>query len=334
MLSLAQVAPIVSEGVEVKRFKPWWEYITDYATHFLLWLGLMSWTNVLNDDASGVKCVLQNTTKAHYWNSIYARFCSQRCALELYDGVLVHYPYLLFLQWIVLLFIQILWLKLPFVSSKLEAMHKIIEGIKNQKANTDINKINKNFATNARINKQCKDQPSIEEARLQFLLEDTPTCNLCEVYYLKCISVFTISASFCVCIFKGFPKFIRLHHERNIKCIFAKTNQECPPQFCHLESGRLVFGLIIANLTVLGIFSIISLSALLVMHSKAKRINKQFSPYVRGKRGWSDVCFALCLMNLDLRRGAYLLKDLKKCIPRTSSSNEVFRDAESTSFNI
>lgn len=334
MLSLGQITPYLSYAGQVKRFKPWWEYIADYLSHVLLLVALFSWTFVLQQNGSGVNCLLKESSSTLFWNSIFSRYCSQRCAVDLYNGVLVHYPYLVFLQWMLLLFCQMFWLKLPVVNTKLKALQNIIQSIEDTEEK-------------GKKKKPCR---SGVKYRLLFLLEDDASV-ISYMYWAKSITIFCISTFFLFLLSYGFPMWKKLWANRNIQCFvkdpeYRRISLICPQLVCNVGSGRLMFLLVATNhiVLVLFIFFFALVAPFYVQYwrrdpMQEKLIGEMVEPHptvmeteanmlvgsnstradidrtiVSGRPGWNDLCFALSLVDTSMPDGCHFIQSFKEIL--------------------
>ena len=123
MISVSDAARFAQESISSRKFKPFWETILDYVILGLLLLTIFSWAKVITADASGLLCRPTNPkigysfTLAKYFNSL--------CAQQFEDKLLLYYPYMLFVLWLLLTMIQRLWLKIPVVRCRFESYHKL-----------------------------------------------------------------------------------------------------------------------------------------------------------------------------------------------------------------
>lgn len=237
MLPVNQITPLFSQEASLKRFKPWWESVIDWLCCSLLFIAVVAWSIIL-EEGSGVRCIQKPPQNETFWNSVYAKYCSRRCALELFKGILVYYPYVVSAQGIMLIFCQIFWLKIPDVSSKMEAVDMIVQAIEktNSEAAQDMGMIH-------------------SKLRLGFLLEEKT----------KIVSRLFIVKSALICVLSSIPLGLisglwftmELWNKRNAECHV----QGCPAVHCNIGAGRHTFVIVCINLVILVLlllFSIVS----------------------------------------------------------------------------
>lgn len=123
MITVSDAARFAEESVGTKKFKAWWETILDYTILGLLLLTIFSWAKVISVEASGLLCIPLNPKIGYSYN--LAKYFNSRCAQEFDNKLLIYYPYFLFVLWLMLFFVQKLWLKIPVVRCRFESFHKI-----------------------------------------------------------------------------------------------------------------------------------------------------------------------------------------------------------------
>ena len=131
MISVSDAARFTEESISTRKFKPWWEIVLDYLILAILLLTIFSWAKIISADASGLLCIPVNPTIRYNFN--LAKYFNSRCAQEFERKLLLYYPYVLFVQWLVLSVLQKLWLKLPVVHKKFETFFDLLKDMRDTK---------------------------------------------------------------------------------------------------------------------------------------------------------------------------------------------------------
>ena len=303
MLSVGQAVSYLSQKGTTKRFKPWWEYIIDYLIHSLFIIVLVSWRFVLQETSFGVACMAQPLTNITFWNTFYAKYFSEKCALEVYSGYLVRFPSLAFFQWILLYSCQMFWYSLPCVKTKLAALGKLLQECEKTKYTLQERRDSVYYKVQA-------------YAKWKFIFEEHS--SICKMYYLKCFAIVFFS-SVAFSLFLPIANWFNLWGAQNIayKATLADdSDQILLLLFCNLSSARLTFLLIVLNLVILLMLAGLSIFFLLYSLQKRSGISGElskillipdafsdFSPCFgtdRESAGWADVCLVFAFYDASV----------------------------------
>ena len=328
MLSVSQIAPYLSDDNPRRKFKPWWEDLSDYLTHALLIIAMLSWTFLFQDSSSGISCILKDPQNSKVFNTIYAKYFSQKCALEIFNGCFAYYPYHTFFQWMILLFCQLFWLKLPQVNSKLEVVHQIIEMLVQEDKNS-IEKHKKrkrevlysNLTPKSNVDHYAK-------LRLQIFLEKNGM-TISTIYVIKNVVTFAMATAFFASIFHHFPHWRELWEKQNVSYYKGLSNGNGKltnfHMFCNLRCGRITFVLICLNLSVLFSFIIISITGYALWVYKRKRVEKSIRTNIPGKAkyhsGLAEICVVIGFINAKKQYGSRLMEKLMYLLVTLSDGN-------------
>ena len=330
MLSVSQIAPYLSDESPRRRFKPWWEDVADYLTHALLITALFSWTFLLQDHSSGINCILQDGHRSIVFNTIYARYLSQKCALEIFNGCFTYYPYYVFFQWMLLLFCQIFWLKLPQVNSKLEVMHQILDKLKQaNKIKDEKQKGRKRENSKIGLASQCNVE-SYARLRLQFFLEEQKM-TISKIYICKSFITFGMAIVFFGLIFHQFPGWTGLWRTQNISynTSLSKERKEAMRlhMFCNLGCGRITFVLICLNLTILLSFIITSVIGYALWTYKKQNVERSVEANLpRNEQfhsGLAELYVVIAFINARKQYGNQVMEKLKHLLLALGNGNSL-----------
>ena len=338
MFSVSQIAPYLSDDNPRRKFKPWWEDVSDYLTHALLIIAMLSWTFLFQDSSSGISCISKDPRNPKVFNTIYAKYFSQKCALEIFNGCFAYYPYHAFFQWMILLFCQLFWLKLPQVNSKLEVMHQILEMLgQEDKNSTEKHKKGKrevlysNLAPRSNMGQYAK-------LRLQIFLEERGM-TISTIYAIKSVVTFATATIFFVLIFHHFPNLIELWEKQNVSYVkeLPKGNGELTHfrMFCNLRCGRVTFVLICLNLSILFTFIIISIIGYALWIFRRKKVEKSIRTSTPGKAkyhsGLAEICIVIGFINAKKQFGSHIMEKLMYLLVTLSDGNIIDARVDDTS---
>ena len=313
MLSVSQITPYLSEENPKRRLKPWWENFNDFLTHSLLVIVMLSWNFLLQDYSSGVNCILQDANKPQLWNTIYAKYYSQKCAFQVFEGCLVYFPYYVFVQWMLFLFCQMLWLKLPQVNSKLNVMYQICEKLNQaEKAILESKQIKSELFSNSEALTRKTIEDYVRIKLYYFISEDSPAIST--IYGCKNLLTLFIASTFLGLMFCHFPNWMDLWRKQNVSCLNSGRPFNGLQMFCNLGCGRFTFVLICLNSCVLVSFITVSVIGYAFWIYKRQCIKKLTHEKLFAKwgiqSGLKDFYSALCFIDLNKQYGRQLVKRL------------------------
>ena len=327
MLPVNQITPLFSEEASLKRFKPWWETVIDWLCCSVIFIAVVTWSIILEGEASGVKCIRKDAQNETFWNSVYAKYCSRRCALELFKGILVYYPYFLSAQGIILIFCQIFWLKIPNVCSKMEAVGIIVKAIEQ----TNSQEKDKEQKEQKKQEEQEKDR-ILATLRLGFLLEEG-TRSVSYLFLVKSALLCLISSvSFGFIIGLWFNS-MELWNNRNVECRLRFVNdvQDRPALSCNIGAGRHTFVILCINLVILALLLVSSIVGALYLfcwkvrgvkeklsctpESAESSENEEQQPLLKGtSTGDNDLYFILGLLDSNLHDGGFIIGNIRDLV--------------------
>ena len=327
MLRLGQIVAYLSEDSPRKKFKPWWEDVADYLTHALLIIATLSWTFLLQDHTSGISCILEDPRTSKIFNNLYAKFFSQKCALEMFDGCFAYFPYQAFFQWMMFFFCQIFWLKLPPIISKVETVHQILEML-------DQTSKENNEAERARpsenMSYSASDAKSLEnhvKVRLHFLLQEKGI-TISTVYAFKSLVTVCLAATLLTLMSHHFPTWTELWEKQNVSynITLLHGNQGVRELhlFCNLGCGRITFVLMCLSTCILSSFIIMSLIGYALLLCKGKNVKKSlnYRQWIKFYPALEDMCIIIDLINAK-KQYNYILMEKLRCTLETLVSNRV-----------
>lgn len=302
-----------SEENPNRKVKPWWEDISDYLTHSLLIIAMLSWTFLLHDYSSGVHCILKDPKSKQFWNNLYSKYFSQKCALEMLDGCLVYYPYFAIFQWMILFFCQIFWLKLPHVNSKVEVLHQIFEKLNQADEGACREKVIRYKDVPEEETIYQRKNEDYARLRLQCFLEEDGA-SISSIYGCKSLFNLILIAACIGVIFHYFPKWTELWGKHNISCHSSIDGSDTFKNlhlFCNLGCGRLTFVLMCLNLCILFSFIVTSFFGYLIWKHNRIRIEKingiALSRSLKESSGWKELCATLSFIDANRQYGDYMI---------------------------
>ena len=125
MISISDAARFSQENNITLKFKSWRETVLDYFILSLLILTIFSWAKVATADASDLLCIPIESNLGYSFN--LAKYFNSRCSQVFENKMMLYYPYLLFVQWLLFSIVHKLWLKLPWVQNQFETFFEIFK---------------------------------------------------------------------------------------------------------------------------------------------------------------------------------------------------------------
>ena len=318
MFSLGELAPLTKGTDAVEKFKPWWERFTDYICNGILLLALVGWSHVISIGASGLKCVLKNSTHMTDYSIQDNSYSSQRCVQEMSNHMLLSFPYFLFVQWILILFIQTLWLKVPFVKTKIEAFYSIFS--KMGKLNPLPDKKSISIYIMPTLNYQRKEDSElqIQYNKLFFLLHDGSILK--RASFVKAFGMFILMVAIVALEVIWLSQTVLFQNNFICNLQERKYAKGYPTLVCNLGPGPLLYGLVISNIVFIALICFNSLKALHWLLTakgfvKMERFldHKTWEMY-QTMPGTDDLLFTLHLMFNDIHDGHAMLKLIGYCL--------------------
>lgn len=303
------------EPYPVKFFKPWWDLLIDYVIMGLLLIALLTFTRVIFENDLGVTSIGVNQTLP-YWE---ARYVSAQCA-HIFEGrYLVFYPYLLFVEWILLSIIHHGWFIFPAISSKMEHFHKIFHQMFQTQPKFYRNPNTLKMPNELKYDGENREKIEILHNRFLYLL--TSESFLTKVYQAKTYSLFLFSFFSTIMViitpFRSLRSF-----SSNFPCVLPNNT---PLAFdfrnisCHFEPSFFIYGAIVGNCFITVTITIISLNGVIwtlrfIWLHRDHDITETISDYYGGLPGFEDFRFCIMLIEVNIRDGNVMFETIKNCI--------------------
>ena len=316
MLRLGQIVAYLSEDSPRKKFKPWWEDVTDYLTYALLIIATLAWTFLLQDHTSGISCILEDRRTSIIFNNIYAKYFSQKCALEVFDGCFAYYPYQAFFQWMMFFFCQIFWLKLPPVISKVETVHHILEVLdqtSNESYKPERARPSETMICSASDARSWENNVKV---RLHFLLQEKGV-TISMIYGFKSLFTICLAAIFLALMSHHFPTWTELWAKQNVS--YNITLQYGTEElrdlrlYCNLGCGRITFVLMCLSTCILSSFIIMSFVGYALLLCRRNIVKKSIN-YGQGIKFYpalDDMSIIIDLINAKRQYNHILMEKLR-----------------------
>ena len=320
MFSLGELAPLTKGTPAVQKFKPWWERLTDYICNGILMLALVGWSHVISVDASGLKCIPKNSSHVADYSLRDNSYSTQRCIQEMSNHMLLSFPYFLLLQWILILFIQTLWLELPFVKTKIETFYNIFSQM--AKLNPLPDKVSKSISLDLMpsLNYERKQEGDlqIEYNKLFFLLHDRSILK--RAAFIKAVGMLILMVA--IVAFEIIWLLRTVLFQNNFICDLHKRKHAkgYPTLVCNLGTGALLYGIVIFSVAFLALICFNSLKSLhWLLTSKESVKMERFLDHETWEMyqtmpGTGDFLFTLNLMFNDIHDGHAMLKLIGYCL--------------------
>ena len=300
MISISDAARFSEESHATRKFKPWWETVVDYLIISLLILTLFSWAKVVTAEASGLLCIPVDPKIGYSYN--LAKYFNSRCAQEFKDKVLLHYPYLLFFQWLLLSVFQKLWLKLPVVQNKFETFVELFKLLKETTKIDTTTSIGNDIWEVNRI-----DQVFNERSFLSIL------------YTAKgfLITFSSASASCLLIAWISTLDFYKSDFECSLSLIYSPANN----LVCNFQPVQYIYISIFCNVAIQLSITCISLYACYYSLTRKWEKHYRMSNSLRRYKAFKDLCFCVCFLKTSLQERQTILHAL--CRYATQSQNDV-----------
>ena len=332
MISLSDASRFAEESPSIKKFKPWWEIVTDYVILAELLMTLLAWARVISVDASGLLCIPANDKVA--FGFVESRYANTRCSQEFDDKLLLYYPYLLFFQWVLAFLVQRTWLKVPAVITKLDAFHDIF---------TEMCTITPKFRRNAyslqmlpelKYEGENLDKVKVLHDKLMFLLTDKSYLVL--IYSAKVIVLFVFSV-FCMILMISWSSQINFL-SADFACDLKQSTEsiEFKDLYCNFAPAFFLYGILIANTVILVLIVIFSTRAMFWIYSQRRfaddtDIFGQMKENYMGLPGFKDLQFCMSLIRKNVRDGNIMFEVIKSCLREKEECPQPKNKVEDTS---
>lgn len=128
MLRFNDVKSVLFTSDSLRCFKYWSEVLLDYLLMGMFLLVIMSWQNMFRTEYSGLLCV-HNEKDNFRLETSEGRYIASRCMIESNAKLTLFYPYFQFLEFILILFTQVIWYNIPKVKAKLDSYCQLLNKI-------------------------------------------------------------------------------------------------------------------------------------------------------------------------------------------------------------
>lgn len=120
MISLSDAIRLESNNAAVNTFKPWWDVAVDYTLNGFLLVVLFAMAGTTLSGTPGLECLPENHNITSF-NYPMSRYINAKCTTHVDGNILVIFPYIIFVQWLLLFVLHISWFNLPAVKSFLSS---------------------------------------------------------------------------------------------------------------------------------------------------------------------------------------------------------------------
>ena len=330
MITLADATRFSEESPAIRNFKPWWEIIVDYMLLALLLISLLAWARVTSVEASGLICVPLNSNISYAY--VEYRYADSRCSQEFETNLLLYYPYLLFLQWLITFLIQRAWLKVPVVMTKLDAFHNIFCEMCSITPSFHRNKQSFRMLPEIVYEDESYDQVKVVHDRLMFLL--TEKSYLMRIYRAKVFILLTFSFIFATGVVYWLCQI--QYPKADIPCNLSggANAREFKNLICNFSSAFFLYGVMWFNGFVLWLTMMFSCHAL---HWTFKQksfadntgIFGQMIDLYTGLPGFNDLQFCMSLVRSNVRDGNITFEVIKSCLSQEARQLEAKQRSKS-----
>lgn len=285
MISLTDAARFTSDSHATRKFKPWWETMIGYLILSLLILTIFSWAKVVTAEASGLLCIPLDTKFGYSYN--LAKYFNSKCAQQFENKILLHYPYLLFLQWLLLSICQKLWLKLPMVQNKFETFIELFKMLK---------EINSTITTTNTLKNEI-DRVFNEHSFLS-------------IFYTVKEMLTTILSTFTFCLLTAWMTSLDFF-KSDFKCSLTMSYSPASSLVCNLQPVQYIYITIISNVVILLCISLISFYACSYsLRSKWEKQHYKLSSSLKKLNAYKDLCFCVCFLKTSSQERQIILHAL------------------------
>lgn len=191
MLQFSDLKLLLFTSSSQKYFKYWSEVLIDLLLIGMFLLVILSWKSIFYSESSGLICVYNSKDNSNMAVS-EGRYMSSRCLVESNAKHSLFYPYFEFLQFILLLITQIMWLNIPKVKSKLDSYFEILKGIDEIEPNFE--KCNTSMIPKVVIDQSNEEDTNLIHDKLIFLITDES--YIAHYYFFKTSFMLFLSFAF------------------------------------------------------------------------------------------------------------------------------------------
>ena len=318
MFSLGELAPLTKGTPAIEKFKPWWERFTDYICNGILLLALVGWSHVISVGASGLKCTPKNSSNLADHSLRDNSYSTQRCIQEMSNHMLLSFPYFLLVQWILILFIQTLWLKLPFIKTKIEAFYSIFSKMAKLNPLPDSKSISLYLVPSLNYRRKEDSELQIEYNKLFFLLHDSSILK--RAAFVKAVGMFILMVAIVALKIIWLSQTVLFQNNFICKLQERKHAKGYPTMVCNLGTGPLLYGIVIFSIVFIALICFNSLKALhWLLTSKEFVKMERFLDHrtwdmYQTLPGTDDLLFTLHLMFNDIHDSHAMLKLIGYCL--------------------
>lgn len=337
MLSLSDVSKFIQGSPGIERFKPWWERGLDMLIVGLFMSLIMIWGRSVLVESFGMICInIEDNASNLPTNDM--RFVASVCQQHSSAMTFVSYPYILLLQWLILVISQNLWLKIPAISARLDTFEGMIN---------DLLKVDPIFITDTSNNQMLPRVEYDDDAlpkikvlndKFMFILRDSS--YVAEMYKWKTILQNIISIIFLLftTLWIFWIGFFKVDFACNVpqlryfsNSMGSITKQPFDSVFaCSLGPSIYLYCTMIVHIFSLALILFLNIWSLywflFTQMSFADRTNifGESKDDCKGLPGMADLQFCLALLSYNLHDGNYSLEVVKRLFQsKESVSNQL-----------
>ena len=173
MISLSDAIRLESNNPAVNSFKPWWEVAVDYTMNAFLLVVLFALAGVTISGTPGLVCL---PTDTNYTSFSYAtnNYVNAKCTTHVDGHVLIVFPYIIFIQWLLLFVLHLSWFNLPSLKAFLSSTFDSFTIFKEVRESTPRakRKVKKDDTSQQHKNVDAKQPQDKEVVEVEETLED------------------------------------------------------------------------------------------------------------------------------------------------------------------
>lgn len=305
MISISDAARFSEESNATRKFKAWWETVIDYLILGLLIITLFSWSKVVTAEASGLICITTQSNIAYSYN--LAKYLNSRCAQKFDDKAFIHFPYLLFMQWLILSVIQKLWLKLPMVQNRFETFIELFTSLKENESTPH----NQAWSTLTR-------NETLERNSILFIL-----------YTTKVITT-TISSLIILCLLIAWTSTLKFF-KTDFECHIPKINPPAVTSLvCNFQPAQYIYVTIMTNIMIQTTITFVGLYASYFCVRRKWERHYKIDKSLRRMKAFKDLCFCICFFKTSVQERQQILYALSN---HSIQINNKMADVTNTTVN-
>ncbi|XP_028409967.1 uncharacterized protein LOC114532622 [Dendronephthya gigantea] len=331
MISLSDAIRLESSNPAVNTFKPWWEIWIDYTLNTFLLVVLFALAGVTISGTPGLVCLPSDTsqTKLNYATNFYV---NAKCTTHIDGHILILFPYIIFVQWLLLFVLHLSWFNLPDLKAFLESSFDTFMTMK-QENNLVLQakKKSKQWMEKNEPSTKPKDDEedgtgddplkSGRNARLVYLVDWLQYLlqfkyNLVNFYTIKSIATCGLTVIFSAGLVSSLVTF------RWKSAFSCDLRGSLPPPFhlnsCSFSAAPYVYSMMLLNVIFTIVLCIFNLQAIFwllkfryIYWYYQHRVWQNNHP-LKGKPGFLDYFFCIHLMKANSADGDAIFKTMEE----------------------